>query len=103
MTFDPPGDAPDATLGMHAADIMLGLMHLRGWRHDGQKMWMGRARGLPDQWWAHALGPHALVVESDLDTAGGTGAGDIERIASLTLSPGAWSASCTSPSDPSPT
>ena len=49
MTFD-PGDAPDATLSMHAIDIILGVMHLRGWRHDGQKMWMGLARKWPDPW-----------------------------------------------------
>ena len=83
MTFD-PGDAPGATLGKHAIDIMLNLMFLRGWRHDGQVMRMGLAREWPDRWWAHALGPHALAVESDLARAGATDPDDIERIASLT-------------------
>ena len=83
MTFD-PGDAPSTTLGNHAIDIMLGLMHLRRWRHDGQPMWMGRACEWYDPWWAHPLGPHALVVESELDTADGTSAGDIKRIVGLT-------------------
>ena len=83
MTFD-PGDAPSTTLGNHAIDIMLGLMHLRRWRHDGQPMWMGRACEWYDPWWAQPLGPHALVVESELDTADGTSAGDIKRIVGLT-------------------
>ena len=82
MTFD-PGYAPDATLGMHAMDIMLGLMFLRGWRHDWQEMRIGLAREWPDRWWAHPVGPHTFVVESNLAAAGTTDADDIESIASL--------------------
>ena len=102
MSFD-PGDTPNATLGMHAMDIMVGLMHLRGWRHDEQELRIRLAREWPDRWWAHTLGPHALVVESDVAVAGATDAGDIASIASLPEVAWCMERELPSPSDPSPT
>ena len=61
----------------------VGLNYLQGWRHDEQNMRMGLAREWPDRWWAHALGPHAFVVESDLAPPGATD-DDTVSIASLT-------------------
>ena len=84
MTFD-PGETPNDTLTAHAPEIMLGLMQLRGWRHDGQEMLIGLARDWSDRWWDRPLGPHAFVVESDLVPAGAIDADDVQRIASLTM------------------
>ena len=83
MAFD-PGDAANETLVVHAADVMLGLMHLRGWRHDAQEMQIGLAADWTDRWWDRPLGPNAFVVDSNLAPAGATDPEDISRIASLT-------------------
>ena len=83
MTFD-PGAASNDTLSVHAPEIMLGLMQLRGWRYDGQEMLIGLARDWTDRWWERPLGPNAFVVESDLAPARGSDAGDINRIIALT-------------------
>ena len=83
-TFD-PGDAANVVLTVHAADIMLGLMHLRGWRDLNERILIGLARDWPDRWWDRPLGPNAFVVESNLAPAGGSDPDDIERIASLTM------------------
>ena len=84
MTFD-PGDAANDTLTAHSLEIMLGLLQLRGWRHDGQEMLIGLARDWTDQWWERSLGPNAVVIESDLAAAGATDPDDITRIISLTM------------------
>ena len=84
MTFD-PGDAANDTLTVHALEIMLGLMQLRGWHHDGQEMLIGLARDWNDRWWERSLGPNASVSESDLASRGATDSDDITRIASLTM------------------
>ena len=84
MTFD-PGDAPNEILTMHAADIMLGLMHLRGWRDLNEKILIGLARDWTDRWWEHPPGPNAVVVEANLAPAGASDPDNIERIASLTM------------------
>ena len=88
MTFD-PGDAPNEILTMHAADIMLGLMHARGWRDLNERILIGLARNWTDRWWERPLGSNAFVVESNLAAAGGSDPDDIERIASLAMI--AWS------------
>ena len=83
MAYD-PGDAADETLMVHAAHIMLSLLQMRGWRHDGQEMLIGFASDWTDPWWDRPLAPYALVVESDLSAAGATDPEDVERIAVLT-------------------
>ena len=88
MAFD-PGDAPGTALSVHAADILLGLLQLRGWRRDPQEVRVGRADTWPDQWWDRPLGPHAFVLESDLVLAAGNDPDDLTRIASLAIV--AWS------------
>ena len=88
MAFD-PGDAPGTALSVHAAELLLGLLHLRGWRRDPQEVRVGRADTWPDPWWDHPLGPNAFVLESDLVLAAGNDPDDLARIASLAIV--AWS------------
>ena len=83
MAFD-PGDAANETLMVHAAHIMLGLLQMRGWRHDGQEMRIGFASDWTDPWWDRPLGPVAFVVESGLSAAGATDAEDVARIVDIT-------------------
>ena len=68
MAFD-PGDAGGEALMIHGVDLMLGLMWLRGWRHEGQAFRLERAAERSDRW-DHPLGPRAFVVESDLVACG---------------------------------
>ena len=89
MAFD-PGDAPGGeSLMGHAADIMFGLLHLRGWRRDLQEVRVGRAAQCPDRWWDRTVGPSTFVLESDLVFAAGNDPDDLTRLASLTTV--AWS------------
>ena len=83
MSFD-PGETSDETLTVHAVDVMLGLMQLRGWRHEGQEAQIGLASDWADEWWDRALGPNAFVIESNLAPAGVPDPDDINRIVSLT-------------------
>ena len=83
MTFD-PGEVTDEPLIEHAADLMLGLLHLRGWRHDEQEMLLGRASDWTDQWWERPLTANALVIESDLIPIAATDSDDIKAVANLT-------------------
>lgn len=62
MAFD-PGSCTHETLVVHAADVMLGLLYLRGWRHDGQQMRVGLARDWPTRWWDRPSG-HAASSSS---------------------------------------
>ena len=88
MAFD-PGDTGGEALMVHGVDVMLGLMWIRGWRHEGQAFQLGRAAGWTDRWWDRPLGPRAFIVESDLAPAGATDAEDVTRIVSLATV--AWS------------
>ena len=84
MSFD-PGEAANDILTVHAADIMLGLMHLRGWRDLNEEILIGLENDWTDRWWDRPLGPNAFVIEADLAPAGATDPKDIERIISLTM------------------
>ena len=88
MSFD-PGEMSNNTLTVHALDIMLGLLELRGWRRHGQEATLGPAIGWADRWWDRALGEHAFVIESDLVPGDGTNLDDITRIRAVTTL--AWS------------
>lgn len=100
MTFD-PGAAASESLVAHAADLMLGLLHMRGWREDGQRTRLGLAREWSDRWWDRPLGPYAFVVESSLVPAGAAEPADVARIAGLTTL--AWCMECELHLDDRPT
>ena len=88
MTFD-AGEATNETLLAHAADIMMGLLYLRGWRHPEQEMRAGAAAQWHDPWWTSPLGPGAFVVETTLAPHRGSEVDDLAHI--ITLTSIAWS------------
>ena len=83
MSFD-PGEAANEILIEHAADIMLGLMLVRGWRDLTEEILIGPTNDWTDRWWERPLGPNAFVIEANLAPAAATDPKDIERMISLT-------------------
>ena len=65
MSFD-PGTVGDGVLNVHAVDIVMGLLYVRGWRAERQEMLLGKAANWADRWWKGTLGANALIVESPL-------------------------------------
>ena len=83
MVFD-PGSTESERLLVHAADVMLGLMYLRGWRKLEEQVLIGLASNWSDQWWERAPGANAFVIEANLAPTPESDSGDLDRIATLT-------------------
>ena len=65
MSFD-PGTVRDGVLNRHAMDVVMGLLHVRGWRPERHELRIGKAEEWDDRWWRGTLGPGAFIVESPL-------------------------------------
>ena len=59
MSFD-PGTVSDIALNSHAIDIVMGLLHVRGWAQAQQDMLIAMAQDWTDRWWERTLGPGAF-------------------------------------------
>ena len=79
MAFD-PGTVSDIALHVHALDIVMGLLYVRGWRRVKHKVRVVNARDWAERWWDDTLGPGAFVVETALHPDARCAVDDIETV-----------------------
>ena len=87
MSFD-PGTAGDGMLHTHALDMLMGLLHVRGWTLEQQQVLLGNAGDWSDRWWQGTLGPDAFIVETPLWPDPRCEVDDVGRI--MNLAAAAW-------------
>ena len=74
-----------SVLATRAIDLLMGLLHVRGWIDGSQEVRVAYARDWTGQWWKGPLGREAFVIESALRPTSGAQIEDLEPIMSLAI------------------